>query len=206
MHDNLVVDFAQAAGHEPAHPDGDDQSRRTAHAARARCRAACSSWGGEAKLAYQDRQATWRQASGELTLMLGQIKRALDESVLDYQATRAGQRQSVPLRAGVTSGPVSALTGPCRARRHRVRLAVSRTSWAPDRAASAGAGRRGTPPTPRRRPGPAGPTRPLSARRTHRARAAPAPTERPRTAGVPGPSAPGEPATSVSARTGLSTP
>jgi ESAT-6 family protein len=44
-------------------------------------------WGGEAKLAYEQRQDTWRRAAAELASLLGQIKRALDESIADYQAT-----------------------------------------------------------------------------------------------------------------------
>jgi 6 kDa early secretory antigenic target len=44
-------------------------------------------WSGEAMQAYQQRQATWRQASADLTSTLRQIKRALDESIADYAST-----------------------------------------------------------------------------------------------------------------------
>jgi 6 kDa early secretory antigenic target len=44
-------------------------------------------WSGEAQQAYQERQATWRQASAELARMLHGIKRGLDESMADYQGT-----------------------------------------------------------------------------------------------------------------------
>jgi WXG100 family type VII secretion target len=44
-------------------------------------------WSGDAKAAYEQRQATWRQASAELTAMLDSIKRGLDESIADYQRT-----------------------------------------------------------------------------------------------------------------------
>ena len=44
-------------------------------------------WSGEARQAYQERQTTWRQASADLARMLLAIKRALDESMTDYQGT-----------------------------------------------------------------------------------------------------------------------
>jgi early secretory antigenic target protein ESAT-6 len=44
-------------------------------------------WSGEAQQAYQERQATWRQASADLARMLDAIKRGLDESMADYQGT-----------------------------------------------------------------------------------------------------------------------
>jgi 6 kDa early secretory antigenic target len=46
-----------------------------------------ATWSGEARQAYQERQATWRQAAGQLKAMLGDIKRGLDESIADYQHT-----------------------------------------------------------------------------------------------------------------------
>lgn len=45
------------------------------------------SWSGDAKQAYLERQATWRQASAQLATMLREIKRGLDESIADYQHT-----------------------------------------------------------------------------------------------------------------------
>jgi WXG100 family type VII secretion target len=44
-------------------------------------------WDGEAKHAYAERQATWRQASAHLSTMLREIRRGLDESIVDYQNT-----------------------------------------------------------------------------------------------------------------------
>jgi WXG100 family type VII secretion target len=44
-------------------------------------------WDGEAKQAYAQRQATWRQASAHLSTMLRDIRRGLDESIVDYQNT-----------------------------------------------------------------------------------------------------------------------
>jgi early secretory antigenic target protein ESAT-6 len=44
-------------------------------------------WEGEAKHAYEQRQTSWRQAATDLAAMLGQIKRALDESAAEYAAT-----------------------------------------------------------------------------------------------------------------------
>jgi len=46
-----------------------------------------ATWDGDAKEAYLARQAAWRQASGELSLMLRGIRKALDESYADYQRT-----------------------------------------------------------------------------------------------------------------------
>jgi early secretory antigenic target protein ESAT-6 len=46
-----------------------------------------ATWSGDAKQAYQERQATWRQASAELVTMLQAIKRGLDDSIADYQST-----------------------------------------------------------------------------------------------------------------------
>lgn len=46
-----------------------------------------ASWEGDARLAYDQRQAKWRQASNDMKIMLSDIKRAVDESVADYQST-----------------------------------------------------------------------------------------------------------------------
>lgn len=46
-----------------------------------------ATWDGEAKQAYEVRQAKWRQASQDLQNMLRDIKVALDESAADYLAT-----------------------------------------------------------------------------------------------------------------------
>ena len=46
-----------------------------------------SSWDGDAKQAYEQRQARWRSASQDLQAMLRDIKSAVDESAADYQST-----------------------------------------------------------------------------------------------------------------------
>jgi len=46
-----------------------------------------ATWGGEAKEAYQQRQAKWRAASHDLHTILHNIKGAVDHSVQDYIAT-----------------------------------------------------------------------------------------------------------------------
>jgi WXG100 family type VII secretion target len=43
-----------------------------------------ASWSGEAREAYQVRQANWRKASAECTDILRRMLRALDESRADY--------------------------------------------------------------------------------------------------------------------------
>jgi len=46
-----------------------------------------ASWDGEAKQAYEQRQARWRAASTDLQAMLRDIKLAVDESTADYLTT-----------------------------------------------------------------------------------------------------------------------
>ena len=46
-----------------------------------------ASWDGQAKQAYEVRQARWRQASQELQAILRDIKVAVDESASDYLST-----------------------------------------------------------------------------------------------------------------------
>jgi 6 kDa early secretory antigenic target len=46
-----------------------------------------ATWDGEARQAYDARQATWRRAAGDLATMLRDIKMAVEESAADYQAT-----------------------------------------------------------------------------------------------------------------------
>src|SRR5436190_18756337 len=44
-------------------------------------------WDGEARRAYDIRQARWQQAAADLANILLDIKRALDDSAIDYQQT-----------------------------------------------------------------------------------------------------------------------
>ncbi|WP_329106533.1 WXG100 family type VII secretion target [Micromonospora sp. NBC_01699] len=46
-----------------------------------------ATWSGEAKEAYEQRQAAWRSASQDLKAMLRDIKIAVDDSAADYQST-----------------------------------------------------------------------------------------------------------------------
>jgi ESAT-6 family protein len=46
-----------------------------------------AAWEGDARAAYDQRQAGWRRAAQELSAMLASIKRALDESAHEYQET-----------------------------------------------------------------------------------------------------------------------
>lgn len=46
-----------------------------------------ATWSGEAKEAYEQRQARWRSASQDLQVMLREIKVAVDESAADYLNT-----------------------------------------------------------------------------------------------------------------------
>lgn len=87
MSDMLVVNFAamQAAS-------GDIQAAiktLTGHLAQLERDVAplVSSWDGDAKAAYEVRQRQWRSAASELCTMLTEIKKALDDSALDYRDT-----------------------------------------------------------------------------------------------------------------------
>jgi 6 kDa early secretory antigenic target len=46
-----------------------------------------ASWDGDARQAYEQRQAKWRSASQDLQAMLREIKIAVDESAADYLNT-----------------------------------------------------------------------------------------------------------------------
>jgi WXG100 family type VII secretion target len=51
-----------------------------------------STWVGDAKTAYEVRQAKWRTASQDLSNILRDIKGAVDESCASYQATEGKNR------------------------------------------------------------------------------------------------------------------
>ncbi len=85
--DVLVVNFTalDAASADIAHALGElegqlDQLERDAAPLVAH-------WSGEARSAYDARQATWRSAAADLARMLRDIKIAVDESAADYLAT-----------------------------------------------------------------------------------------------------------------------
>lgn len=46
-----------------------------------------STWDGGARDAYQQRQDAWTRAANDLTAMLTEIKKAVDESASQYQQT-----------------------------------------------------------------------------------------------------------------------
>jgi 6 kDa early secretory antigenic target len=46
-----------------------------------------STWDGGAREAFEQRQATWRRAAGELSTMLHSIKLAVDTSAAEYLST-----------------------------------------------------------------------------------------------------------------------
>jgi ESAT-6 family protein len=48
-----------------------------------------STWEGEAQASYQQRQAQWRQAAGDLSQMLREIKAAVEESASNFQQTES---------------------------------------------------------------------------------------------------------------------
>ncbi|MBO0871734.1 MAG: WXG100 family type VII secretion target [Micromonosporaceae bacterium] len=46
-----------------------------------------ATWDGDARQAYDTRQARWRQAAEDLSIILRNIKAAVDDSASDYTAT-----------------------------------------------------------------------------------------------------------------------
>lgn len=87
--DLLVVNFAamEAASSDITHALGQlttqlDQLERDAAPL-------VAAWEGDARQAYDARQAQWRSAAADLSAMLRQIQVALDESAVDYRATEA---------------------------------------------------------------------------------------------------------------------
>jgi early secretory antigenic target protein ESAT-6 len=46
-----------------------------------------ATWDGEARQAYEQRQARWRTAAQDLQMMLRDIKLAVDDSAADYLST-----------------------------------------------------------------------------------------------------------------------
>jgi 6 kDa early secretory antigenic target len=85
--DTLVVDF-NAMQHASAEIQ---QALRRLHGAldelESHAAPLVSTWGGPAQEAYRERQNHWRRAAGDLTAILAQIKKALDESAADYHST-----------------------------------------------------------------------------------------------------------------------
>jgi WXG100 family type VII secretion target len=51
-----------------------------------------STWAGDAKIAYEARQAKWRTAAQDLSAILRDIKLAVDESCASYQTTEGKNR------------------------------------------------------------------------------------------------------------------
>jgi WXG100 family type VII secretion target len=52
-----------------------------------------STWDGDAKAAYEQRQARWRSAANDLSVMLRDIKVAVDDSAADYLNTEKRNTQ-----------------------------------------------------------------------------------------------------------------
>jgi WXG100 family type VII secretion target len=52
-----------------------------------------STWSGDAKAAYEQRQARWRAVSADLQSMLRDIKLAVDDSAADYLHTEKRNTQ-----------------------------------------------------------------------------------------------------------------
>ncbi|WP_033339414.1 WXG100 family type VII secretion target [Catenuloplanes japonicus] len=88
----LVVDVAalQRAGTEIA--EARNLLRSTLDDLDADVRPLTETWGGEAQRAYAARRDAWRRAAEELTAVLGEIGRAVDDSASDYLTTETRNR------------------------------------------------------------------------------------------------------------------
>jgi WXG100 family type VII secretion target len=87
MSDQLVVNFA--ALHQAA---ADIQNaiktmESQLHEADNTAKPLVSTWDGDAKHAYEARQQTWTQAANDLAMMLGDIKKAVEESAAHFADT-----------------------------------------------------------------------------------------------------------------------
>jgi WXG100 family type VII secretion target len=85
--DHLVVNFAamqQAAGDIGSALNKLNGSLDTLESDAAKL---VATWEGDAQQAYSQRQRQWRQAAGDLSQMLSDIKAALEESTSHYHST-----------------------------------------------------------------------------------------------------------------------
>jgi 6 kDa early secretory antigenic target len=87
MSDVLVVNFA--ALHQASADIGTalDTMRTRLDELERQAAPLVSTWDGEARQAFEQRQAAWRRAAGELSTMLHSIKLAVDTSAAEYLST-----------------------------------------------------------------------------------------------------------------------
>ncbi|GAB7048922.1 WXG100 family type VII secretion target [Catenuloplanes indicus] len=57
-----------------------------------RSRLAEEAWSGEARHAFTERRENWRRAADDLTALLRETGRAVDDAAADYQAAETGNR------------------------------------------------------------------------------------------------------------------
>jgi WXG100 family type VII secretion target len=80
----MIVNFVEMRAGSDAIEKALAALARQLHELEAAARPLVSDWTGSAQQAYAQRQRQWRQASADLTLMLRDIKRALDDSAVGY--------------------------------------------------------------------------------------------------------------------------
>jgi WXG100 family type VII secretion target len=87
MGDTMIVNFAALHGASGHIADAINRLQSELGDLERSAAPLVSTWEGEARQAYEQRQDAWRRAAGDLAAMLAEIKRAVDDSAVDYAAT-----------------------------------------------------------------------------------------------------------------------
>lgn len=87
MDDVLVVDFAALQHASASIATAIDTMDSQLSELEREAAPLVSTWDGEAKAAYEQRQATWRRAAADLAATLQAIKVSVDQSAADYLHT-----------------------------------------------------------------------------------------------------------------------
>jgi 6 kDa early secretory antigenic target len=96
VHGHLVVDFDAMRHASQSIQTGMGQLDARLAELDATGKRLIASWSGDARDAYLARQAGWERAAGQLRATLGDIKRALDGSLVDYMDTERRNRDLFP--------------------------------------------------------------------------------------------------------------
>jgi ESAT-6 family protein len=83
----IVVDFAAFAGAGDHIRTAIEAMHQQLSAVERAAEPLVATWQGEAKQAYLTRQAAWRRAAQDLTAVLQQIHRGVEETALDFAET-----------------------------------------------------------------------------------------------------------------------
>lgn len=89
MSSPLLVDFARVAETSSEIQNAISRMRSSLDELERHAAPLIATWDGQARDAYVARQKAWRDASENLIETLTSVRRALDESLAQYQATEA---------------------------------------------------------------------------------------------------------------------